>query len=414
VTGAWFYFGYKHEGKSRKAPLLVGGAPFDPEGKRGLTLVQARDIAAELGKIYRSGVSDIRGHMLREAAVRVAAVEAAEAAERRELELAQQGSLHALLDAYAGHLEAHGKTAARNVRNVFKLHVPAELAQRRAAQLGMADFLPSINALVEAGKGPTARMLRSYLRAAYALALASQSDPAAPQALRGFGIEHNPVAAVSTRGLARFNRRRTRVLSDDELAGYLRGLEGIQGRSEYLRDALTVALYLGGQRIDQLLRLTWAQVDLSGGTVTLFDRKGRRDQPREHVLPLTAVPLGVLKRRHQLAAYDPRVFATATRNAMGRKVAKISAAMNKARIARSPFELRDIRRTAETMLGGDLDVSKDIRAQIQSHGLGGVQDRHYDMATYLKQKRAALEKWAGHLKGLRQRPAPDTEGAPGR
>jgi integrase len=371
ITGAWFYFGCKHEGLSRKAPLLVGGAPFDPEGKRGLTLVQARDVAADLGRIYRSGITDIRGHMLREAAARVAAVEAAEAAAARELQLAQEGSLRALLDAYAAHLEAQGK-AARDVRNVFKLHVPAELAQRRAAQLGMADFLPSINALVEAGKGPAARMLRSYMRAAYTLALASQSDPVTPQALRGFGPLHNPVAAVSTRGLARFNRRRTRVLSDDELAAYLRGLEGIQGRSEYLRDALTVALYLGGQRIDQLLRLTWAQVDLSGATVTLFDPKERRDQPREHVLPLTTVPLGILKRRHQLAAFHRRVFATATSSAMGRRVAKISAALTEARIARSPFELRDIRRTAETMLGGDLDVSKDIRAQIQSHGLGGA------------------------------------------
>jgi hypothetical protein len=36
----------------------------------------------------------------------------------------------------------------------YKLHVPAELARRRAVQLAMADFPPSRRALVEAGKGP--------------------------------------------------------------------------------------------------------------------------------------------------------------------------------------------------------------------------------------------------------------------
>jgi hypothetical protein len=58
----------------------------------------------------------------------------------------------------------------------------------------------------------------------YQLALDSQSDPAAPQELRGFAIIHNPVAAVSGRTLHRFNRARDRALSDVELSSYLRHL----------------------------------------------------------------------------------------------------------------------------------------------------------------------------------------------
>ena len=62
----------------------------------------------------------------------------------------------------------------------------------------------------------------------------------------------------------------------------------------------------------------------------------------------------------------------------------------------SDFQLSDLRRTCETRLA-ELGISKDLRAQIQSHGLGGVQARHYDRYDYLPEKRAALEAWAAWL-----------------
>jgi len=80
-------------------------------------------------------------------------------------------------------------------------------------------------------------------------------------------------------------------------------------------------------------------------------------------------------------------------------VTDLSTAMRKAKETREPFELRDIRRTCETMLAS-LGVSSDVRAQLQSHGLGGVQQRHYDRHEYALEKRAALEKWERHLDRL--------------
>ena len=40
-----------------------------------------------------------------------------------------------------------------------------------------------------------------------------------------------------------------------------------------------------------------------------------------------------------------------------------------------------------------LGIAKETRAQILSHGLGGVQQRHYDMHDYADEKRRALEAW---------------------
>lgn len=41
-----------------------------------------------------------------------------------------------------------------------------------------------------------------------------------------------------------------------------------------------------------------------------------------------------------------------------------------------------------------LAVPIDVWAQIQSHGLGGIQARHYDQHDYMPEKRAALEMWS--------------------
>ena len=60
------------------------------------------------------------------------------------------------------------------------------------------------------------------------------------------------------------------------------------------------------------------------------------------------------------------------------------------------FDLGDIRRTCETMLAG-LGVSKEIRAQLLSHGIGGVQDAHYDRHGYIEEKRGALKLWETKL-----------------
>ena len=59
-------------------------------------------------------------------------------------------------------------------------------------------------------------------------------------------------------------------------------------------------------------------------------------------------------------------------------------------------EMRDLRRTCETMLAA-MGVSSDVRAHLQSHGLGVVQTRHYDRHSYMDEKRKALELWEGRL-----------------
>jgi hypothetical protein len=47
-----------------------------------------------------------------------------------------------------------------------------------------------------------------------------------------------------------------------------------------------------------------------------------------------------------------------------------------------------------------MGISRDVRAVLLSHGLGGVQARHYDMHEYADEKRNALEAWDAKLQGI--------------
>jgi integrase len=405
--GVSLYFRYKHEGRAKSLAL----GPYDESGAKGLTLGEARDRAKAHSKLYQAGVSDLHGHLQREREAAERERKAAEEATQRAKEESQRGTLRQLLTAYADHLQRQGKQSARDVRSIFDKHVLAaapDLARRKAASLGVDDFVDVISRLVEARKGRTADKLRSYLRASYQLAVESKTNPAAPMALRSFGVSINPIASIGA--LSQFNRARDRVLDASELGAFLRRVDALRPGAQ--KDALQLLLLLGGQRPMQLLHMKATDVDLSAGTVTLYDGKGARSQPRKHVLPLVKEAAAILERRleQQTAAKeksegDVPLFSTDDRTSMRHEtvsalVADIAAELVKEGEARESFQARDLRRTAETMLAS-LKVSSDVRAQLQSHGLGGVQQRHYDKHTYSLEKRQALEKWQKHLASLK-------------
>jgi hypothetical protein len=54
------------------------------------------------------------------------------------------------------------------------------------------------------------------------------------------------------------------------------------------------------------------------------------------------------------------------------------------------FQLKRIRSGVETLLARE-GVSREVRGHLQSHGLTGVQARHYDGHDYMEEKRQALE-----------------------
>lgn len=407
TSGVTFYFQYYLDGRRRFLPI---GA-YDRRGERGKTLLQARDQAQEWSVLMRSGVSDLHGFLEDQERDRQRIRNEASAEAARLAREAKSSSLRQLLDAYANHLERSGKQAAADVRRIFQLHVfsvDADLAERKAASIPVDDFVVLLARLTEAGKGRTAGKLRSYLRAAYSLAMRAKTDPDAPLVMRTFGIGANPIASIGA--LSRYNRTRSRTLSSEELSCFINRLEASPESPK--RDLVLLCLQLGGQRPSQLLRVRLVDLDLSARTLTLYDPKGARTQPRTHVLPIPDAAIRILV---SLSERATTLFSTGDGKSpllftgdgiRGLRVETVSAMVNslarqmmEAKELREGFELRDLRRTCETMLAS-IGISSDIRAQIQSHGLGGVQARHYDRHNYMAEKRTTLESWNQYLQRL--------------
>lgn len=417
----WFYYRYTGpHSKQHALPLHVASLAA------ARAKIQHDDLPRRAREARAAGV-DLRAMLEQEQQKRLAAERDAEDAAAKAAREAQRGTLAVLLDAYVAHLVRAGKQAAGDARRLFKRHVydsHAEIAARQAATITPADVTAMVRAVLDHGHGRTAAKLRSYLRAAYALAQGARTDATAPASMLALGIEHNP--AAGTAALAQFNRTRDRVLTDGELGYYTLALERMAPSPA--RDALRLALWLGGQRPTQLLRAAPGDVDLEARTLTLRDTKGKRTAPRLHVLPLPDAAVATLSTRLEAAGdallftsdgtRQTRIetceeFATLAFEAM----AKDKHLREKKALGAGVAQLRDVRRTAETMLAR-LGVSRDVRAQLQSHGLGGVQARHYDRHDYADEKREALARWEAHLVALvrarqREEKRPPSKARPG-
>lgn len=322
------------------------------------------------------------------AAAQEAAAKAAEESAAREAEIRSHCTLRAMCLAYANHLHAQGKVkTARDVKSAFNVHVfshsdIADLPAREVTSLQVATMVRKVR---EAGKERTAGILRNYLVAAFNAARRAPFDSAMSSELIKFEVTANPAEIVPAIAVNRGNR----TLSSDELSGYIACLG-----DDDAGGALLVALLSGGQRMAQLLRAKVSDYDKDTATLRLWDCKGKRATPREHALPLgpraaTAVKALV----EQRGEADVLVFDVSERTA-GNRVAQISAGMSG-----EPFDLRDIRRTVETMLAS-MGISRDTRAQLLSHGISGVQAAHYDRHSYTAEKRAALVAWEARLDEL--------------
>ena len=145
----------------------------------------------------------------------------------------------------------------------------------------VADVIRAIN---EQGKGRTANKARSTIRAAFTLANKAKTCPKLPLALKGFNIKSNPAATVGI--IEGANRTDKNPFNSGEMQAYWQAIESVRGaRGAILR----LHLLTGAQRLAQLCRLQ--KPDMHEDAIRLFDAKGKRNEPREHLVPLTPLAM---------------------------------------------------------------------------------------------------------------------------
>jgi integrase len=248
------------------------------------------------------------------------------------------------------HLLAHSKPLHR-----YELH---EVNRRAVAEL---------LAKIEAGSGPVARnRVRASLSAFFSWCISE-------------GLcEANPVSGTGKAD----EKTRERILAPKEIAKIWSALRGSYG------DVVRLLL-LTGQRREEIGGLMWSEVDFESKLLRLG--AARTKNKREHLLPLSAPALAILRRR--------AIEGNGSTDNDGRVLSGFNWAKSKAkldRVLRLPhWTLHDLRRSAATLMADQLGILPHIVEAILNHvsghkaGVAGI----YNRAKYLDEMRAALDRW---------------------
>lgn len=387
-----FYFRYTNpEGK--RVALPIGEWSETNDGELQLTLAGARQKANELRSRYQAGETDLRAAIQVRKERQAEAIRESQRRKEQEAEAAmraQEQTLGALLEAYVAHLKNLQKPSARAVETAIHRHIRDALPnvwRLPADKVDDESIAPVLDRITESGKLREAAKMRSYLRAAFSAAIRARSSGTAV-GLRKFGVRHNPLRDIPT--IEGASKARSRVLDLPELQAYWRRISALGGPQGAL---LRFHLLTGCQRIQQLVRLT--ELDLDGDAVVISDAKGRRTEARRHLVPLLTEAKAALSAMGA-PAMGPYLLSLSmgekpvTHGTFSHAIQDVVAEMVEAGEVREPFTPGDLRRTVETRLAA-AGISGEIRAHLQSHGLHGVQHKHYNMHDYAAEKRMALE-----------------------
>lgn len=322
---------------------------------------------------------------------------------KAQREKAKLGTFEGLLDAYVDWLRSKDKESTKDVAGLFARHVTGpfpDLAKYPARTITQEHIRDILARMVKAGIGRQTNVLRSCLMAAFTHGAHADLDPRrAADDGAVFRLVSNPVTLLPK--IAEYESTSDRLLTDDEIRFLMSAIAG----DAPIPITIRCAVLLSSQRIRQLLRATWLDYDKDSRVLRLLDRKGKRAQAIEHLLPVSDAVAELIDHLEALNSGGKYIFSTTGgdkpihHTTFSAAVSEIGKACNLASAtpAEHPFTAGDIRRTAETRLQA-LKVSRDVRSQLMSHGRkGGVQAKHYERHDYLPEKVAAFAVWEAHL-----------------
>ena len=274
------------------------------------------------------------------------------------------------------------KNTVCNVRGVFK-HIPTKILKLPAKSVDTETWI-DVMRLVASKQPRTANKLRSYMMAAYNLARRAKADMSLPLEFKAFKIVSNPFTdTLPNHYEGGVDKNPLKTSEMQEYWRYIKDLKGVEGAT------LRIHLLTGGLRILQLLRLKKDDVDWESNIFTLLDSKGKRKQAARYSTPI----LPVLRKDFELLINQSPTEYVFSLPKMLKEIENSTLRKWAHRAIEGStikgFNLKRIRSGVETLLAAQ-NISDDIRGRLQSHGVSGIQNKHYNAHDYVKEKLHAL------------------------
>ncbi len=267
-------------------------------------------------------------------------------------------------------------SSKRNILSQLEREVFPKFGAVPVLEIRRADVRDLVRALA-IKKPVAANRCLATVRRALAWAVSQDKLDANPAA----GIEA-PAEEVS----------RDRVLSNAEIAK----LWPAFGQLGYPFGPVFQLLLLTGARRNEVGGMTWSEI--IGDTWELPG--GRTKNNRPHIVPLSTTAREILDNVPKIDGSDFVFTINGRRPVSGwgrakERLDKIAGVEN--------WRLHDLRRTLVTGMNEALNIEPHVVEAVVNHQSGGAKAGVagvYNRAQYLKQRKAALESWARHIKGI--------------
>lgn len=269
------------------------------------------------------------------------------------------------------------------------------LKDKRVTEIEPRDIRAVLDRARKRGAKRVVFMLHSYLHAAFVHAIGEQEIDGLL-----FPLTTNPVAAVKKpdSGMTPCSR----VLSKEEIGTLWQALTMEADRLSPMTIGAIRLMLLSGQRLQEILRTRWDQLDFTDGTWSFAREQTKTKRP--HLVPLTpmihetlmAIPrLGPLVFPHSRPSDKaPEAIAIMPFRSITQAIERLCA-----RHALEPFTPRDLRRTCTTHWAR-LGIQPSVRFLLQNRAVNDIEETHYNIYDGLPEKRQALECWEQELQGL--------------
>lgn len=346
---------YRHNGRKRR--FTLGRYP-------DLSLAKARQTAIEARGLVAGG---------------------ADPAEEKKTERTTYGdTVSALFDLYEKKNDKRKSWPEQ--RRIFENEVLPSWRHRRVADITRRDIRELIDRKATSAPIMANRILARVSR------------------LFSFAVEHdwieaNPALRIGKPGE---EKSRDRVLTRDELRDLWPALHQTEAKDEDGKplprlpatlNAAFVVMLLTAQRMGEVCRMRWENVDLDRGWWTIPAVDSKNDDP--HRVPLTpSVVIAIKARKNDRE--DRYVFSTHGHAPVADRAKKAAAILSRG--LTFTFRAHDLRRTAASYMA-EAGVDRMHIAHVLNHRsvtrstVTAIYDRYY----YDKEKRAALEIWAREL-----------------
>jgi integrase len=361
-------FRYRSPGGQRRE---MGLGPLD-----AVSLAEAREAADAATKMLRAGVDPIEQRRETKTAAAVASMRA------MSFEAAAAAYIASQSAGWSGAKQAQGWSSSLK-RHAYPVVGPLPVAAIDAAMvLRVLEPIWSVTPVI-------AQRVRQRIEAVLDYAAVRglrQGDN--PARWRGHLQKALP-APSSVRAV-----RHHPALPFGEMANFMTGLRTAKGLSAR---ALELCI-LTATRTGAILRAEWSEIEFEAAlwTAPAVRMKGRRDQRRDHRVPLSQQALALL---HTLRAADPSGRFVFPGSIAAKPLSAMAMAMALRRMGRDDISVHGFRSTFRDWVADATDYPREVAEAAMAHRIKDKTEAAYRRGDALEKRRRLMQAWADYCDG---------------